>query len=158
MSRRRVVTEKGVNSYFGAGKRKYINSLGRKGLSNIQLETTCRDLFGSKFKGVYMQDDLLPHMMKPGYYIINTDINDGGGIHWIALVLTPKTAYVFDSFGRPTKSVLPILYKNLIKTHKVVDADYDQNQKGDSQVCGQLCIAFLICCKKFGVITAAKYI
>jgi len=152
------MTESRINLYFGKGKRKYINSLGRNGLSNIQLENVCRDLFGSKFKGVYMQDELLPHMMKPGYYTINTDINDGGGIHWVALVLTPKKAYVFDSFGRPTKALMPILYKNLSKHRVVVDADYDQNQKGDSQVCGQLCIAFLLSCAKFGVVPSTKYI
>lgn len=147
---------KQLSKYFKQQKNKYIRKYGRKPMSNFQLEDECAALF-KKWKGCYMQDEL--KIYKPGYYILNLDTRNKEGIHWISLVITPKSAYIFDSFGRDTNKILPILKKNLDKQGlKIIESDPDQDQKGDSVVCGMLCIAFLLCCDKFGIVKTVKVI
>ena len=144
---------------FKIQKQKYIKKFGRNALDNFQLDDECKNLFKNKFKFVGLQDELTAEQMKPGYYIINTDENNGSGIHWISLVITPKSVYIFDSFGRPSKQILKTLYKNLNeKKLKIIDSDPKQEQKGNSVICGHLCICFLICCKKYGVVKTVKLI
>ena len=144
---------------FKKEKQKYIKKLGRIPLDNFKLLEICKGLFRNKFKFIGLQDELTPEQMKPGYYIINTDEKNGGGIHWISLIITPKKAYIFDSFGRPSKKLLKTLYKNLNERGlKIIDSDPKQEQKGDSQICGHLCICFLICCKKYGVVKTTQLI
>lgn len=146
-----------IKKFFLKEKNRYIRKFGRKPLSNFELDQECDKLFGSRYKGTFMQDSLKTY--KPGYYIVNTDFEGNGGIHWVAVSVTPKSAYIFDSFGRDTDSLLPILKKNLSKQGlKIVESDQDQDQKGDSAVCGVLCICWLLCCKQFGVVKTAKAI
>ena len=151
--------DKEIIQTFKIQKQKYIKKFGRNALDNFQLDDECKGLFKNKFKFVGLQDELTPEKMKPGYYIINTDENNGSGIHWISLVITHKKAYIFDSFGRPSKKILKTLYKNLNeKGLKIIDSDPKQEQKGDSQICGHLCICFLICCSKYGVVKTTQLI
>ena len=151
--------DKEIIQTFKIQKQKYIKKFGRNALDNFQLDDVCKGLFKNKFKFVGLQDELTAEQMKPGYYIINTDENNGSGIHWISLVITPKSVYIFDSFGRPSKQILKILYKNLNKKKlKIIDSDPKQEQKGDSVICGHLCISFLICCSKYGVVKTVKLI
>ena len=146
-----------INKEFLKQKRKYIRRFGRKPLDNFQLYHECFGLFGTTFKGTYMQDSLKKY--KPGYYILNTDTSGNNGTHWVAMVVTPKTAYIFDSFGRDTDSLLPILKKNLNKQKlKIIETEKQAEQKGNSEICGHLCISWLLCCKKFGVRATAKVI
>lgn len=146
-----------INKFFLKEKNRYIRKFGRKPLSNFELDQECYKLFGTKYKGTLMQDSLKTY--KPGYYIVNTDFEGNGGIHWVALSVTPKTAYVFDSFGRDTDTLLPTLQKNLSKQGlKIVESDQDQDQKGDSAVCGHMAISWLLCAKKFGIRPTAKAI
>ena len=148
-----------INKEFLKQKNRYIRKFGRKALTNFQIDDECFSLFGpKKFKGVHMQDSL-KGSYAPGYYILNTDLEGNEGIHWIAMVVTPKSAYIFDSFGRDMDSLLPILKKNLQKQKlKIIETEKQAEQKGDSEICGHLTISWLLCCKKFGVRATAKVI
>ena len=94
----------------------------------------------------------------PGYYIINTaKANSRRGIHWVSVCQTPKTLYVYDSFGRPTKSILKSLVKRSHqKKLKIVESDNDKEQRDNSDICGQLCMAFLCVVKQYGIREALK--
>ena len=110
-----------IITYFKQKKNKYIRKYGRKPMSNFEIDDECSALF-KKWKGCYMQNELKTY--KPGYYILNVDTRNNEGIHWISLVVCSKNAYIFDSFGRDTNKILPILKKNLDKQGlKIIESD-----------------------------------
>ena len=70
------------------------------------------------------------------------------------MMLTAKAIYVFDSFARATiKQLMKILSKKAKhKQIKIVDSDRsDAEQRDESALCGQLCLAWLCVVKQLGV-------
>ena len=141
------------NKLFKKYKRRFINKLGRKSTYNDQLDA----LGGGEFKrwnGVHSQDR---YVDKPGFQILNTDISGGEGDHWVAAYRTPKQLYIYDSFGRPTNKLLRGLNRRMSGNGiKIVDADYDPEQKGDSEICGCLALSWLCVVRDLGIREALK--
>ena len=146
--------EKKAENVFRLYKNELIQKLGRKALSNDTIDKYGKLLFQSKYKGCYAQNEKFE--LKQGYYIINTDIASGKGIHWISLIITPKIAYIYDSFSRDPKKLLPHLLQHLAK-YKIVSSDRrDSEQRGDSAICGHASLAFLLTAQKLGIRSALK--
>ena len=150
------LTERQVEALFRKFKRKIIAKVGRDETSDTQLRGIGNELLGRRFIGVYPQDKI--PLGRTGLIIANTDTSSGPGVHWVAMVLTPKTIYVFDSFARATKQLMKILSKNAKhKQIKVVDSDRsDAEQRDESALCGQLCLAWLCVVKQVGVRSALR--
>ena len=143
-----------AENVFRLYKAELISKLGRKALSNDTIDKYGKLLFQSKYKGCYAQNNKFE--LKQGFYIINTDLESGKGIHWVSLILTAKTAYIYDSFSRDPKKLLPHLIQHL-KNYKIVSSDRkDKEQIGNSQICGHNCLAFLLVVQKLGVKSALK--
>ena len=143
-----------VENVFRLYKNELIQKLGRKALSNDTIDKYSKLLFQSKYKGCNAQNEKFE--LKQGYYIINTDIASGPGLHWVSLIITPKIAYIYDSFSRDPKKLLPHLLQHLTK-YKIVSSDRkDKEQRGDSAICGHNCLAFLLVAQKLGVRSAIK--
>ena len=142
--------EKDVEKSFISFKKQLINKIGKKALYNDEIDEAGRKLIGPKFKGVCSHDKL---PLKPGYYIVNTGNSKSAGIHWIAVVCTPKTIYIYDSFARHHGTILKSIEKKAkAKKMKIVNSDRsDLEQKDDTSICGQLSIAWLLCVKKYGI-------
>lgn len=122
---------------------------------NKQLEKYGYALLGSRFKGVYAQDQL--PVNKSGMYIMNNQTSKLGGEHWVAIFSTAKTIYVWDSFGRKSKNLLRILTRRAKAIGKnIVDSDYDRDQEITSAVCGPLSLGWLLTVKKLGISNALK--
>ena len=92
------MNETKIEKEFRKYKSQYIRLLGNHALSNDELDDVCKSLFGVKYRGSHPVDSKF--QMKPGYYIINTDIASGPGVHWQGLILSKTVAYIYDSFGR----------------------------------------------------------
>ena len=143
-----------IENVFRIYKNELIQKLGRKALNNDTIDKYGKILFQSKYRGSFAQNNKFEK--KSGYYIINNDLESGKGIHWVSLILTPKTAYVYDSFSRDPKKLLPHLIQHL-KNYKIVSSDRkDKEQKGDSQICGHASLAFLLTTQKLGIRSAIK--
>ena len=143
-----------VENVFRIYKNELIQKLGRRALNNDTIDKYGKILFQSKYKGCYAQNQ--PFEKKSGFYIINTDLESGKGIHWVALILTAKTAYVYDSFGRDPKKLLPHLIQHLAN-YKIVSSDRkDKEQIGNSSICGHASLAFLLTTQKLGIKSAIK--
>jgi hypothetical protein len=139
---------------FDYYKKQIIKKLGKKALDDVQLNKLGKELFGKKFIGVFSQDQL---PTRSGYYIINTDTSkkiNSNSAHWVAIVQTKKTLYIYDSFGRFSKNVLKIISKN--NTKKIVDSRHDAEQFGYTEVCGHLSVAFLCVANDLGIKQALK--
>jgi hypothetical protein len=154
------MTEVKIEQEFKKYKSRYIRLLGNHALSNEELDEVCKSLFGAKYRGTFAQDSKF--QLKPGFYIINTDIASGDGIHWCGLILTAKTAYVYDSFARDPDKILPILTKRLRLAKYKIQADRkDKEQKAFYKqnmvvTCGHACLSFLLCAHKHGIRAAMK--
>lgn len=66
-------------------------------LNNSDLEEMCKN-HNVPLIGVFPKDKLEYTTPTKGAYIINLDDSDGGGTHWVGLILDKYISY-FDSFG-----------------------------------------------------------
>ena len=154
------MNETKIEKEFRKYKSQYIRLLGNHALSNDELDDVCKSLFGSKYRGSYPVDSKF--QMKPGYYVINLDIASGPGTHWQGLVLTKKTAFIFDSFSRDPEKTIPILYNRLRRAkYKIKFDTKDKEQRATYKNrmvvnCGHSVISFLLCAHKFGIRAAMK--
>lgn len=143
-----------VEKHFYEYTNQLVRKLGKHPLDNLELDKMGHSLFGNKYNGTYSQNTV-PY--KNGFSITNVDIQSEPGSHWVALYQTHKTLYVFDSYGRATSKLLPILTRKAKRLGlKLVMSDPDRNQSDSSVICGHLAVAFLMCVKNFGIKNALK--
>ena len=149
------VNEVKIENEFKKYKSRFIRMLGNHALNNTELDDVCKNLFGSKYKGSYPVDAKFP--MRPGFFIFNTDIASGPGIHWIAGYATKTIFYLYDSFARDPEKTIPILMKRLrLAKYKIRFDTKDAEQRGFYRSrlvvnCGHSCCSWLLCVHKFGI-------
>ena len=154
------MNETKIEKEFRKYKSQYIRLLGNHALSNDELDDVCKSLFGSKYRGTHPVDSKF--QMKPGYYIVNTDIASGDGIHWQGLILSKTVAYIYDSFGRDPDKTIPILTKRLRRAkYKIKFDTKDKEQRATYKKkitvsCGHAVISWLLCAHKFGIRNVMK--
>ena len=130
-------------------KKQIIRIEGKGALDNIQLDKIGKQLLGKKYIGTYAQDEL---PSRSGYMIVNVDTSkkiNTPDAHWVAIYQTPKTLYIYDSYGRLTKNVLKIISKTTTK--KIVDSKHDPEQYGHTNICGHLAMSFLCVAHDLGI-------
>jgi hypothetical protein len=153
-----TLTEKNVLKVFNKHKRKLIKSIGTNSTTDGQLNIIGNQLFRNQYIGTYSQDNLPFHKIKnKSFAIINTDTKNKGGVHWVALYFTPKTVFIWDSYGRDSRVLLPIFTKQLSNRNiKFKDSDPDADQSKKSKICGPLCLSWMLTVKEVGVKNAMK--
>ena len=139
-----------ADSLFKKYKKQIIKQLGRKALADDQLDKLGKQLLGKKYIGTFAQDEL---PSRSGYMIVNVDTSkkiNTPDAHWVGIYSTPKTIFVYDSFGRLTKNVLKLISKTTTK--KIVDSKHDPEQYGaNSELCGQLALSWLCVVHESGI-------
>lgn len=115
-----------------------------------------RKIFGNKFVGIFSVDKIpLKKILSTNnsYFIYNTDLAGNKGIHWCAGYHgCGKKIYLYDSFGRKSKIISPILYNKLMKGGVVaIDSDLDSEQTKYESICGQYSVAWLLVVKNYGI-------
>ena len=147
--------EKLVESKFKKLKKLFVKRLGKKALYNDELECVGKKLFKSSWNGVHAQDGVV---FKPGFQIINTSHRKEEGEHWVALYVEDNTMFVYDSYARPSRNLLKTLTKRA-KKNKIVVCDSDRSdkeQRDNTEICGALCCAWLVCVQNYGIDSAMK--
>lgn len=86
------------------------------------------------------------------YSILNTDDSSKAGTHWVAVVQTGNTLYVYDSFGR-TKEYLMKQFNDWMNNnnYKVVFVNKKGEQNGKQVNCGLRALLWLIFVDKYGL-------
>ena len=95
------------------------------------------------FLGCFAMDRLPPfHNRFPKFMVINTQKSSQPREHWVALVLTEKKCYYFDSFG------WPIMEENILR---YLESHYEKINYSETSVqditstyCGAYCVCFLL--------------
>jgi hypothetical protein len=95
------------------------------------------------FLGCFPLDRLPPFPTKfPKSIIINTDKSTLPGKHWVALVLTEKKCYYFDSFGMPL--IEENIKKYLEPHYQTITYSGMRIQDSSSSYCGPFCVCFVL--------------
>lgn len=91
------------------------------------------------FRGVFMRDTLPTKPHKNESAIVNLDLDEGSGTHWVAYKKRGKSVIYFDSFGdlKPPLELIKYL-KNCTVLY-----NYDRYQTYNTTNCGALCLEFL---------------
>ena len=93
---------------------------------------------------MYSRNDL-PSKIKKGAYVINLDEYENTGTHWVALLVKPKYAVYFDSFGIEH---IPKEINKFIRSKELghafgnnyIKSNIFRIQAYDSIMCGYFCI------------------
>lgn len=156
----KVMTSEQANSIYFKLYAGTVRKFGHeKTTSTMELNLIGKRLLGNKFLGSFSQDKLPKKIYtKPSYYaILNVDTSGMPGSHWVAIagLANSKKIMVFDSFGRMTKKLLPLVYKSA-KKGGLIDTGYDKEQKMLQDSCGQFSITWLRFFDKYGSKNARK--
>ena len=128
-------------------------------MDNTQTDTVGKAYLGSKFLGTFSQDKV--PLGRTGFIMANTDVSGKPGVHWVGIYSTPKTVYIYDSYGRPSDKLLKLLTKKAKdKNIRIKDSDLsDAEQYGSgktSSYCGQSSLAWMFCVNDVGIKNALK--
>ncbi len=165
-----MVSEKEAEALY----RKVLNNiiyplLGKKSTFGKDLTRVGIKLFGSNFMGAFPSDRIPKIGINDDgaivtndninkrsrlYAIANLDDSTMPGSHWISLGydVDSKKIWVYDSFGRKTKEIIPTLVQEYGTKLKMVDDDAEQAVEEDD--CGARCMAWLYIFDRYGVDTA----
>ena len=128
-----------VKDYFNTIKHSLIKQYGNQPLDNIQITKICKQYLKSQYKATYCVDTL---PLTIGMKIMNLSNKNSKGTHWVAIYITNdktnKTLYFYDSFGRRSSKIAPIIYAKCKKKNIRV---FDVNES----------IAFLLTINKYGI-------
>lgn len=117
-----------------------------KGLSNEYVEKLCKKtIINHKFYGVY-PCDIHPKIGKSKVYslIFNTGDSTTPGEHFIAIYVTPKCLFYFDSFGLKPTDINIKRFIELNKGKRKLQHSTKKIQASNSNFCGYFCTAFLL--------------
>ena len=107
--------------------------VGRKQTTDTQLTKAGKQIFGNDYIGTFASDEANNIVNPTGtqkYCIINNKPRSHGGEHWVAICMNKDGTYIFDSFGRPTKDLLPALHNQLKQNgQNIYDTEYDRDQR-----------------------------
>jgi len=147
---RKVMHEKGANIMYNSILKKMVYPLiGNKSTYQHELDKAGIKLLGTEFKGVFASDKIPVLNDLKKYAIINLDKSTEPGSHWVAIAFDNDKIYVYDSFGRKTKNIMPSIYGSGNGSN-IIDTDYDKEQKIKETNCGARCLAWLILFEHYG--------
>ena len=120
--------------------------------TNIDLVNIGKEVFEPLGHNVMRNSDYAFEDMHGEYSIVNTD--NGTGIHWTSVYQEHDKVYVFDTFGRDIKKLMPEFAKrSRTNGYIIVNANskYDHEQEDVQNDCGLRSMAWLILTHSKGI-------
>jgi hypothetical protein len=140
---RKSIMEEKMHNEYNKVLQEMTKYLGSDTTFSDDLQRVAINILSNKFKGVYPSDKIPKLNELQPYSILNLDNSKMPGSHWIAVAYSPndKSVSVYDSFGRKSSKIIPSLYKAF--GGRIIDSDYDKEQRNSEDNCGQRCISWL---------------
>ena len=144
-----------AKTYHNKLTKEIVKEWGNHALTDLEVTKIGKILLGSKYKSTYPQDRV-PFTNSSKYFIINADREGFPGSHWCAIYQdSKKNMYMYDSFARPSKKLLPYLYKNAKdKGFNLINVNKKSDQCKKSNICGAISLSWLKAVEKFGIESA----
>jgi hypothetical protein len=145
---------------FNKHRDRLIREFGRAALNSEQVYEIGHREFGRRWGGVSDQATWVPHNNR--FYVLNTARTPNSpGYHWVGVYVSPAgvpTAY--DSFGRNIHKLMYTANSTAKKGlgHALRGSDPKAEQRGASQVCGCLSLAWLCLVRDLGIRAAASVV
>jgi hypothetical protein len=116
--------------------------------NHASLEATGRRLFGARFKGVFMADQVPTLTPRHPYAIVNTEATPGR--HWIgvAYIGGRPRVLVYNSLGKRLANLPRELWQ---KYPDAITTEPDAEQGVNEDNCGQRVLAWLLMLRWYGV-------
>ena len=144
-----------TKAYHNKLTKEIVKEWGSHALNDLEVSKIGKILLGSKYKGTFPQNKT-PFTNSEKYFIINVDHQGSSGSHWCSLFVdSKKNMYMYDSFARPSKKLLPYLYDTAKKKdYKLIDVNKKTDQCQKTNICGPISLSFLKAVEKFGIESA----
>lgn len=116
-------------------------NLPNRPLTNIELLKSVKILNIPHFRGIFMRNSMpIDGPWQNETAIMNLDDKSGSGTHWTAYKKVGSNVYYFDSFGdlKPPTNLLKYL------GNVNIYYNYDRYQEDNTNICGHLCLKFLM--------------
>ena len=132
----------------------------KTGLTNIEITKYLN--CSPHFLGCFMDDEIQNLKLSPGcLLIVNLDVSNQPGSHWIALGIFQNTIEVFDPLGFqlfswPSLPVGLLSFLHSVSQHKTVNVSPPIQSK-TSTLCGLYCIFYVLLRPKFSVSAITNY-
>ena len=123
--------------------------------TNTDLIQIGRVIFEPLGNNVIRNADYDFNRMDDKYSIINND--NGVGEHWLAVYQERHSVYVFDTFGRDMKILMPEFHARArTQGYTIINANkkYEHEQEANQSDCGLRSLAWLILAESKGIKTA----
>lgn len=152
-----AVQKRRAKQLFREYKAKLIAAKGNGALDEGSIQKIGLAAFGAHWGGVVARDRVRIAPNKS--YVVNTSAHGGRGVHWVALHTSRSAAYLYDSYNRPVRRLLPHLVKS-IEAHgyHLADTEHAADQIGhESRTCGDDALAWLWVVRECGI-RAAQHV
>ena len=132
----------------------------KTGLTNIDITKYLN--CSPHFLGCFMDDEIQNLKLSPGcLLIVNLDVSNQRGSHWIALGIFANKIEVFDPLGFqlfswPTLPIGLLSFLHPISQHKTVHV-IPRIQSNTSTLCGLYCVFYVLLRPKFPVSVITNY-
>jgi len=147
------MSEAKAETLFKSYRQQIIKHFGTKPLYDDQIDKFAKKTKIKNWQGVYPYDQLPD---RSGSYVVNTGNHKSPGIHWVAIVRTPSTDYIYDSFARPKNTILKHLRgtgrRELMSDRK--DSEQLDQYESQRNICGHLSLAWLLVYSELGIRSA----
>lgn len=100
-------------------------------------------IFKNYFAGIFAFDTIPTRLEDRHFIIVNTDISQGPGKHWFAIVRLKNTIEYFDSLGLDNNKKKFICSHFNVKGISAVALNLTQLQPPTSSLCGQYVLFYL---------------
>lgn len=114
--------------------------LPKRALYDYELEKYAKKLGIHSFRGIFMRDTLPRQPNTNESAIVNLDISDNPGTHWVAYLKNGNNVQYFDSFGdlKPPKELV-----SYFGPYVKIMYNSESYQTFNQWNCGHLCLSFL---------------
>ena len=117
-----------------------------RGLTNFDILTYIDILKVPNFRGVFMRDELPKNPKPVECGIMNLNIHNQSGSHWVCYAKIDRARIYFDSFGQITPFEIQKYLKTKLEFQNgipVIERNTDIIQRPNTTVCGHLCLFVL---------------
>lgn len=126
--------------------KEFENKFGKGEQTNYFLNKIGKAMFNRRYKGTY-PSDMIPQLNNDEYAILNLDDSTKSGSHWVAIAKQNNEVYIYDSFGRKIKKIIPSVVSKYRRI-KMTESDKEQDEK--EYTCSLYCLAWLYIVDELG--------
>jgi len=142
-----------AKTVFDKTFRSLVDEFGTGPMDDLAINAAGRRMFGRRWGGVGSANASFP-AIPDRFFVLNTDPASKPGVHWVGMYRSPRgQVYAFDSYARSIRRLIPAAARRAEKEGRgpAADANAEAVQTDNSDICGQLSLAWLNAVRVAGI-------